>query len=96
VRFSVDCLGKMRNVVLSLVDSLAANLSMRVGLHSVRISSTCVKWGKRDANYIGETHLPRGVHSLVAHLYILYSTAVPLQGVSFEDKSRGISSLEIQ
>ena len=37
VRFSVDCLTKMRSVVSSLVETLGedtANLAMRVGLHS--------------------------------------------------------------
>ena len=58
MRFSVDCLGKMRNVVLSLVDSLGedtANLSMRVGLHSGPVTGGVLRGQKSRYQLFGDT-----------------------------------------
>ncbi|CAJ1951424.1 unnamed protein product [Cylindrotheca closterium] len=58
VRFSVDCLAKMRNVVLSLVDSLGddtANLAMRVGLHSGPVTGGVLRGQKSRYQLFGDT-----------------------------------------
>ncbi|CAJ1951432.1 unnamed protein product [Cylindrotheca closterium] len=58
VKFSVDCLAKMRNVILSLVDSLGEdteNLSMRVGLHSGPVTGGVLRGQKSRFQLFGDT-----------------------------------------
>mmetsp|Transcript_12399 Transcript_12399/g.29515 ORF Transcript_12399/g.29515 Transcript_12399/m.29515 type:complete len:703 (-) Transcript_12399:1995-4103(-) len=58
VKFSVDCLEKMRNVVVSLVDSLGedtTNLAMRVGLHSGPVTGGVLRGEKSRYQLFGDT-----------------------------------------
>jgi len=58
VKFSVDCLEKMRDVVVSLVDSLGedtTNLAMRVGLHSGPVTGGVLRGEKSRYQLFGDT-----------------------------------------
>ncbi|KAL3935836.1 MAG: hypothetical protein SGBAC_008725 [Bacillariaceae sp.] len=58
VKFSVECIGRMRNVVVSLVESLGedtANLSMRVGLHSGSVTGGVLRGQKSRYQLFGDT-----------------------------------------
>lgn len=58
MRFSIECLEKMRNVVASLVESLGedtANLSMRVGLHSGSVTGGVLRGQKSRYQLFGDT-----------------------------------------
>lgn len=58
MKFSVECIGRMRNVVVSLVESLGedtANLSMRVGLHSGSVTGGVLRGQKSRYQLFGDT-----------------------------------------
>lgn len=58
VKFSVDCLTKMRNVVSSLVDTLGddtTSLAMRVGLHSGPVTGGVLRGQKSRFQLYGDT-----------------------------------------
>ncbi|CAJ1951428.1 unnamed protein product [Cylindrotheca closterium] len=58
VKFSVDCLAKMRNIVLSLVATLGedtAALAMRVGLHSGPVTGGVLRGQKSRYQLFGDT-----------------------------------------
>ncbi|KAL3932586.1 MAG: hypothetical protein SGBAC_010784 [Bacillariaceae sp.] len=58
IRFSVECLEKMRNVVSGMVDSLGedtANLAMRVGLHSGPVTGGVLRGAKSRFQLFGDT-----------------------------------------
>ncbi|KAL3935011.1 MAG: hypothetical protein SGBAC_009392, partial [Bacillariaceae sp.] len=58
VRFSVECIARMRSVVLSLAESLGedtANLSMRVGLHSGPVTGGVLRGQKSRYQLFGDT-----------------------------------------
>lgn len=58
VKFSNECLSKMRNVVLSLVDTLGddtANLAMRIGLHSGPVTGGVLRGQKSRFQLFGDT-----------------------------------------
>lgn len=58
VKFSIECLTKMRNVVLSLTDTLGedtADLSMRVGLHSGPVTGGVLRGHKSRFQLFGDT-----------------------------------------
>ena len=58
VKFSTDCLVKMRNLVASLVDVLGedtANLAMRVGLHSGPVTGGVLRGERARFQLFGDT-----------------------------------------
>ena len=58
MKFSTDCLVKMRNVVASLVDVLGedtANLAMRVGLHSGPVTGGVLRGERARFQLFGDT-----------------------------------------